>query len=148
MKKVLFFSLFACVAFFTSCKKEQVPPTNAELLVGDWNAKSFVVDGQDEVFSSAENSTDLRFTFSENGTCAFTYTLNESIDGQLQSGSETYNGSYTLSENDLKISLNQNGEGSTMHVTITRIDEQMLQFYGTTLPAEEAQSVNAVLERE
>lgn len=148
MKKVLFFSLFACVALLTSCKKEQVPPTNAALLAGNWKAKSFVVDGQNEVFTSAENSTELRFNFRENGTCAFTYTLNESIDGQIQSGSETYDGSYTLSENDLQISINQGGETSTMRVTISRIDEQVLQFYGTTLPAEEAQSVNAVLERE
>lgn len=148
MKKVLFFSLFAFVTLITSCKKEPVPPTNAELLAGNWKAKSFVVDGQDEVFTSAGNSTELRFAFRENGTCAFTYTLNESIEGQIQSGSETYNGSYTLSENDLQISINQGGEVSTMRVTISRIDDQVLQFYGTTLPTEEAQSVNAVLERE
>lgn len=96
-----FLLLLILLPAFTSCKKDKKPTLRGEI-VGEWELKSFTVDGV-ELKGSIVLASKMEFEAYSGSNGDFEWVVNYA-DGT----SETASGDYTLDEEDAEVELENN----------------------------------------
>ncbi|MCC6282552.1 MAG: lipocalin family protein [Saprospiraceae bacterium] len=114
-----FLLLMILLPAFTSCKKDKKPTLRGEI-VGEWELKSFTVDGV-ELKGSIVLASKMEFEAYSGSNGDFEWVVNYA-DGT----SETASGDYTLDEEDAEVELeNNDGERIKFDVEIDGDDMEL-----------------------
>ena len=116
-----FLLLMILLPAFTSCKKDKKPTLRGEI-VGEWELKSFTVDGV-ELKGSIVLASKMEFEAYSGSNGDFEWVVNYA-DGT----SETASGDYTLDEEDAEVEL-ENNDGERIKFDV-EIDGDDLELSG------------------